>query len=389
MKKEIKEKINGQLAELFEISKYLYANPELGYEEKKASAALIKYLSENGFSVEHPIYGVDTAFKAVCDSGKPGANIGIFCEYDALPEVGHGCGHDLIATIGAGAAVGLKTALGETGGKVTVFGTPAEESSGVKGVFGEQGAYKDITVGMMVHPNGKTIESGISLALKAIEFEYFGKTAHAAAAPEKGVNALDSAIFLFNGINALRQHVDKDVLMHGVIQNGGVVPNLVPDYAVARFYFRAPKKAVLDDVVERVKKLAEGAAMMSGSTLKMHYFENPYDDMVTNKTLSRTFNANLRELGETDIEAANDGVGSLDMGNVSHFIPAIHPWVGIGDDKLVLHTKEFADRTVTDKGKELLLRGACALAFTGYDVLTSSELQEEIKKEFESMKLNG
>jgi amidohydrolase len=384
MKELIEKAIGEQLDELFDISKFLYENPELGYEEVKASTRLIAYLKKNGFIVDSPIYDVKTAYKAVYDSGKPGANIGIFCEYDALPEVGHGCGHDLIATMGVGAAVGLKSVIDFTGGKITVFGTPAEETSGVKGIFGEKGAYNDLTVGMMIHPNSKTVKSGPSLALKALEFNYYGRAAHAAAAPEKGINALDSVIFLFNGINALRQHVDKSVMMHGMIKDGGAAPNIVPDFASARFYFRAPKKSVLDDVVSRVRKLAEGAAMMTGATVDMNYFENPYDDMVTNEALSNVFNDNIIQLGETEIEEPVDGIGSLDMGNVSHFIPAIHPWLGIGDKELVLHTKEFAACTMTDKGRKLLFKGACALANTGYDVITSPEIQSNIKKEFEA-----
>ncbi|WP_243158141.1 M20 family metallopeptidase [Aminipila terrae] len=357
MKSRITERISDKLDELFNISKYLYENPELGEQEYQAARLLTDYLTKNGFTVEHPVYDIPTAFRASYASRKEGPNIALFCEYDALPEIGHGCGHNLISTMSIGAALGLKAILDETGGRITVFGTPAEETSGVKGILADQGAYQDVTVAMMAHPSPVSETSGTSLALQAIKFEYFGKTAHAAAMPEKGINALDSVILLYNGINALRQHVTSDVRMHGIISHGGVAPNIVPDYAETRFYFRAQEKKNLEKVIEKVKKCAEGAASMTGATVKISNFENSYDNLRTNTTLSEIFNANLMSLGEKEIRAASNGIGSIDMGNVSQVVPTIHPWIGIGDPELILHSKEFADYTITDNGKATIYKG--------------------------------
>jgi len=382
MNNKIINEITNRMDELTDISRYLYENPELGDEEFKAVKLLTDFFKKHGFEVEQSIYGLGTTFRAVYDSRKEGANIALFCEYDALPKIGHGCGHNLISSMSAGAALGLAAVLDETGGKVTVFGTQAEETSGVKGVLAEKGAYDGVTVAMMAHPAAVSEESGASLALNAIKFEYFGKPAHAAAIPEKGINALDGVILLYNGINALRQHVTSDVRIHGIISSGGAAPNIVPDYAAADFYVRSKEKANLETVVAKVKECAEGAARMTGASVKISNFENSYDNLRTNKTLSDLFTANLRELGETDVRPASDGIGSIDIGNVSHVVPAIHPWIGVGDPSLIIHSKEFAEHTMTDQGRATLYRGACALAQTAYDVIVSKENQEKIRQEF-------
>lgn len=382
MKNTIINEITNRMEELSGISKYLYENPELGDEEFQAVKLLTEYFSKNGFAVENSIYGLSTTFRAVYDSRKEGANIAFFCEYDALPQIGHGCGHNLISAMSAGAALGLKAVLDEIGGKVTVFGTQAEETSGVKGILADKGAFEGVTVAMMAHPNAVSEESGTSLALNALKFEYFGKAAHAAAIPEKGINALDGVILLYNGINALRQHVTGDVRIHGIISQGGAAPNIVPDYAEAKFYVRSKDKENLETVVAKVKECAEGAARMTGATVRISNFENSYDNLRTNTALSKLFSVNLLELGETEVRPAGDGIGSIDMGNVSHAVPAIHPWIGVGDISLIIHSKEFAEHTVTGKGRSTIYKGACALALTGYDVITSKENQEKIKEEF-------
>ena len=285
----------GQLIKerLAEISDYIYNNPELGNEEYKAVEALTTFLKEHNFQVECPIADMDTAFKATFDSGKPGMTIGYLCEYDALPKIGHGCGHNMIGVMSSGAAVALSKVLDEIGGKIIVCGTPAEETNGGKVILAEAGVFDELDAAMIVHPDGETRASGSSSALYPIRFIYKGKTAHAASCPEKGINALNSVIQLFNGIDALRQHVTPDVKMHGIITKGGVAANIVPDEAVADFYFRASTKERVTEVIEKVKKIAEGAALMTGATLEMERYELPYDDLNTNETLSEIFNSNL------------------------------------------------------------------------------------------------
>ncbi|HBS60156.1 MAG TPA: amidohydrolase, partial [Firmicutes bacterium] len=208
------------------------------------------------------------------------------CEYDALPDIGHGCGHNMIGVMGAGAGVGLSTVLTRAGGKITVLGTPAEETSGAKVAMTEQGIFTGIDVAMMLHPDGVSYASGSSLAMEAVQFAFRGKASHAAAAPEKGINALQGVIQTFNGIGALREHLASDVRIHGIITQGGAAPNIVPDYAAARFYVRAGRRRELAEVMEKVKNCARGAALMTGATLEISAYEHAYADMNTNKALA-------------------------------------------------------------------------------------------------------
>lgn len=355
---------------LCEISEYIYHNPELGNQEFKSSEKLISFLEEHNFIVEREFLGLKTAFRAVYDSNKPGLTVGYLCEYDALPEIGHGCGHNMIGTMSAGAGVILSKILDQVGGRVIVYGTPAEETDGAKVIFAEQGVFEELDAAMMLHPSDKTCASGTSTAIYPLQFRYKGKTAHAASCPQDGINALNSVIQLFNGIDALRQHVTPDVRMHGIITNGGVAANIVPDEAVAQFYFRAAKKETVMELVEKVKNIAQGAALMTGATLEMERFELPYDDLRTHENLSEAFNENLRTLGIEDIEE-NEDFGSSDIGNVSHIVPTIHPNIGISNCRVIGHSREMADATISELGHERLLIGTLALAYTGYDVLTN------------------
>ena len=373
----MKERIynEGQLIKerLAEISDYIYRNPELGNEEYKAVEALTTFLKEHGFEIECPYSGMNTAFKATFDSGKEGMTVGYLCEYDALPKIGHGCGHNMIGVMSAGAGVVLSKVLSEIGGKIIVYGTPAEETNGGKVILTEAGAFDELDAAMIVHPDGETRASGSSSALYPIRFIYKGKTAHAASCPEKGINALNSVIQLFNGIDALRQHVTPDVRMHGIITKGGVAANIVPDEAIADFYFRASTKERVTEVVEKVKRIAEGAALMTGATLEMERYELPYDDLKTNETLSEIFNSNLRELGITDIKEAKVTGGSSDIGNVSHVAPTIHPYIGVTDCPMVGHSVEMANSTITSKAHDRLLIAALAMAYTGHDIIVRNE----------------
>ncbi len=356
--------------ELCEISDFIYHNPELGNEEYKAVEKLTSFLQEHDFEIETEFLGIKTAFRATYDSKKEGPTIGYLCEYDALPEIGHGCGHNMIGAMSAGAGVILSKVLDDIGGKIIVYGTPAEETNGAKVVFAEQGVFDELDVAMMVHPSDKTIESGTSMALYPLQFTYTGKTAHAASCPQDGINALNSVIQLFNGIDALRQHVTPDVRIHGIITNGGVAANIVPDKAIAQFYFRASTKEILDDVLVKVKNIAKGAALMTGSKLEITRYELPNDNLKTNKSLSEAFSKNLRALGIKDIYEAKD-TGSSDIGNVSHKTPTIHPYIGISNCSVTGHSVNMADATITPFAHERLLIGTLALAYTGYDVLVN------------------
>lgn len=382
MKNEIICEIEKIKEELWDINNYIYNNPELGDEEFKAVEKLTSFLEKHSFNIEIGIANRATSFKAEFDSGIEGPTIAYMCEYDALPGIGHGCGHNMIGTMGAGAGVALSKVINQIGGKVVVFGTCAEETNGAKVDMAEQGVFNNVDVAMMAHPNNITCESGTSLAMEAIEFDFFGQTSHAAASPERGINALDAVILTFNGINALRQHVTSDVRIHGIISEGGVAANIVPDKAVAKFYVRAQKKKYLKEVVEKVKNIARGASLMTGAKLEISNYESSFDDMNTNKNLSKIFNKNLEALG-VEVKEAEKVSGSLDMGNVSYVTPSIHPMIGIGNTKLVGHTIEMAQATISNEAYEAMIKAVAALACTGYDVISDKNLLAEIKKEFE------
>ena len=277
---------------LWEMSDYIHDHPELGNQEFEAVNTLTSFLKEHNFSVEVGVAGLETAFTAVYDSKKPGLSVAYLCEYDALPDLGHGCGHNMIGVMSAGAGVLLSKIIDEVGGKVYVFGTPAEETNGAKVTMAEAGLFNEMDAVMMVHPDGYTTESGTSLAMEALQFDYTGRPSHAAASPENGINALNAVIQLFNGIDALRQHVKSDVRMHGIITNGGVAANIVPEHATAQFYIRAATKEYLAVVKEKVLNIAQGAALITGTTVEISNYELSYDDLKTNQVLSNAFNEN-------------------------------------------------------------------------------------------------
>ncbi|RKQ30880.1 M20 family metallopeptidase [Oceanobacillus halophilus] len=383
MKGQLEKEIKNIQEKLWKINNQLYENPELGDQEFESMKRLTGFLKEHGFQVETGTVHRPTAFKAVYKSDKSGPTIAYLAEYDALPGVGHGCGHNLIGTMSVGAGIALSKVVQEVGGTVVVLGTPAEETNGAKVPMSAEDIFDDIDVAMILHPSDQSYESGDSLAMDAIQFAYKGKTAHAAASPEQGINALDSVIQLFNGINALRQHVTSDVRIHGVISEGGHAANVVPDYAVAQFYVRAKDRQYLNEVVGKVESIAKGAAAMTGATLEISNYELSYDNMITNQTLSNAFTKNLKETSRHPIIPAKKDNGSIDMGNVSHVVPAIHPYIGLNQPGLIHHTKEFADKTVSQDGLETLTSGALALAHTGLDIISDQSLLKMIKEEFE------
>lgn len=384
MKKQLVKSLEGIEADLYEMSEHLYHHPEIGDEEYESMKLLVTFLESHHFEVETGIVNRPTAFRAEYKSGKPGPTIAYLAEYDALPGIGHGCGHNLIGTMSVGAGVALSKLVDKTGGNIVVLGTPAEETNGAKVPMSAEGVFDGIDVAMILHPGNESSESGKSLAMDALRFHYKGKSSHAAASPEKGINALDSVLQLFSGINALREHVSSDVRIHGIITEGGLAANIVPDNAVADFYIRAAERNNLNEVVEKVKNIAHGAALMTGATLEISNYELSYDNMVTNQKLSEAFTKNLKKISDYPIQPRKLDSGSIDMGNVSQVVPAIHPYISLNNPDLVFHTTEFADQTITADGKQTLFDGALSLASTGYDVLTDEELLTAIKEEFKS-----
>ncbi|MFC4779392.1 M20 family metallopeptidase [Paenibacillus sp. GCM10023252] len=387
-KKTLSSLIDNHAESFKQLSRTIGANPELGHQEFKASALLIKELERHGFTVERQPLGLTTAFIGSYTSSKPGPTVAFLCEYDALPDLGHACGHHMICIMSLAAAVGLKGVLDELGGTIRVYGTPAEETKGAKVPMSAAGLFDDCDFALMAHPYYTFERSGNSLALDAIQFEFFGQAAHAAASPYEGVNALDAVLQLFSSVNALRQQTRSSARLHGIIDHGGSAPNIIPDYASAKFYVRSHSRAYTDELTAKVIRCAEGAALGTGCTLQMNNYEYSYDELHTNRTLSDQFTANLMEAGVSPEEiGSGQDHGSLDLGNVSARCPAIHPYVKVVEERLLLHTEGFRDAAMTEQALDRMIFSAKVLAGTAYDVFHSPQLLAAIREEFEASRL--
>ncbi|MFD0051888.1 M20 family metallopeptidase [Actinomycetes bacterium NPDC127524] len=369
-----------------EASHCIHENPEIGNQEYLASDTLTNILAEAGFEVTRNVAGHETGFIARKSSGKPGPSIAFLAEYDALPGLGHACGHNIIGTTSIAAGIALSKVVEETGGEAVVFGTPAEEggpNGSAKGSFVKHGLLEGIDAALMIHPSGKTGLTSPSLAVDPLDFLFYGKAAHAAGSPEEGINALDAVIGLFNGINALRQQLPSDVRIHGIITHGGDAPNIIPDFASARFFIRASTWKRAEEVSAKVRNVAQGAALAAGATVKIERFQNEVHDIVINSSLDEVLREELENLGET-VDKRSGGFGSTDAGNVSHVVPTAHPYIKIGHDELIAHTNEFREAAGSSQGEHALITGAKALALTGYRLLTDKELLQKVQTEFRS-----
>lgn len=371
--------------ELLELNYYIYNHPELGYEEYKSSTAHVELLKKHGFQVEYGYMGIKTGFRAEYTNGE-GPTIAYLSEYDALPEVGHGCGHNIMGTLSTGAAIHLKEHLGDTKGRVVVIGTPAEETDGAKVSYAANGAFDDIDVALISHPFYKNVKSGISFALKALRFTFTGKAAHAAAAPHTGINALDACISTFVNIGLLRQQILPTSRIHGIIKNGGTAANTIPDFSCAEFYVRATSKSYLEELAGKVCACAQAGAAAAGARLKITEYETGNDNLLTNHTLQDCLCRNLAKMGISDIEEAGEANGSTDVGNVSHVCPTIHPSFNImaPGEEYSTHTIEFREATLREPAKEALAKNVCALAMTGKEIMDDAHLLNKIKAEFKT-----
>jgi len=380
LKLKAKDGVELQRQQLIQLSLNIHDNPELGFKEEKASAWLAGYLEDNEFHVERGIAGVATAFRATYGQGSP--RIALLAEYDALPKIGHGCGHNIIAASAVGAAVGSKPIIDRLGGNIVVLGTPGEEVFGGKIDMVQAGVFKEIDVAMIVHPGVRNVVTMQALACTGVEAEFFGQPAHASAEPHKGVNALEAMILAFTSINSLRQHIKEEARIHGIITDGGEAPNIVPAHSAAEFYVRAPDNEYLDELKSKVSNCLLGASTASGARLEYHWDDIAFDSMKNNETLAELFKQNLESLGR-HVEAFNPefGLGSTDMGNVSQVAPSIHPTIAIASPEVLGHTPEFAAAAASGAGHEGLIDAAKALAMTVADILQPGML-DKIRQEF-------
>ena len=373
--------------EIEALSDAIYANPELGSREYESSKLHVALLEKYGFTVEKPYMGFATGYRAEYRSAKPGPHICFMAEYDALPGVGHGCGHNMLGATSVAAGIILSRLIEKTGGWAVVLGTPAEETNGAKVEYAKRGVFRELDAAIVCHPTSMDYyKSGASLAMETIEFEFFGKAAHAASEPEMGVNALDAVIQTFNNVNALRQQTKPDARIHGIITEGGEACNVIPEHCVCRFYVRAAKKAYLKHLYEQVANCGKAAALATGCQLQMRPFELGYDDLATNERLNQLFADSLGEMGVEEIADPGEASGSVDAGNVSYVCPTIHPYFPITKKNVAGHTREFADCTQTEYAKDRMMEAAGAMALTGYHIITEPKTLAEIRREFQALK---
>ncbi len=375
--------VDAQRRALTELSLRIHGTPELRFEEHRAAAWLTDFLEGAGLTVERGAYGLPTAFAARIGSGRP--HVAVLCEYDALPGIGHACGHNIIAAAGAGAGAALATVMRDVGGSLVVLGTPAEEGGGGKILMGRAGAFDGIDAAMMLHPAGMDLAAMHVLAISAVEAEYRGRASHASASPHRGINALDGLISAYNAIAQLRQHIRATERIHGIITDGGQAANIVPERAAGTFYIRAATEHRLAQLKERVMACFQAGALSSGAQLAVRRVGEDYTDMLTNRPLADAYAANLLRLGRklTSLDAIPASVaGSTDMGNVSKLVPAIHPMIAVSPPAVPLHSAEFARWAGSEDGHQAVIDGAKALAMTALDVLCAPAFLASVHEAF-------
>lgn len=383
LKKGVVSEVDRRRDELIALSLKLHANPEVAFQEEKAAGWLASYLESEGFAVERGICDIPTAFRAVHGEGEP--KVAFLAEYDALPSVGHGCGHNIIGTASTAAGIAARAVVAETGGTVLVIGTPAEEAAGGKVYMADRGAFEGLTCAMLAHPGNRDVAVSFALACLELDVEFHGKAAHAAARPEAGLNALDAMVSAFVNVGLLRQQIRDSARIHGIITDGGQAVNVIPHHTAASLLIRSEDDAYMDDVLKgRVLACFQAAADASGCRLEHRWGEESrYKSMRTNHALADAYRANIEALGRTVVEPeTRRSMGSTDMGNVSAIVPAIHPSIAVAPPEVPIHTVEFREMAASETGHAALLDSAKALAMTAVDVLADGDLRKRMRQEF-------
>jgi amidohydrolase len=373
LKDRVRDEVDRRAEALVDASHQIHARPELAFEEVFAHDLLCSLVESNGIDVERSAYGVATSF--VATSGATGGPvIAVMSEYDALPEIGHACGHNVIGTAGVGAFLAAAEVARELGAEVRLYGTPAEEGGGGKIVMAQRGAFDDVDVAMMVHPAGMDLVRMDCIAVQQLWARYHGRAAHAAAAPWKGLNALDAAVLGYQNVAALRQHIEPTERVHGIFTAGGDRPNVVPAFAETYWYVRSPTMARLEQLKPRVLAAVEAGASATGCRCQHEWVPNPYSDMIDNPVVLGAYVTNAAALGRDVRDPSTVGgvVGSTDMGNVSYLVPSIHPMIKVAPDDVAIHTADFARHAASEAADLAVLDGAKAMAMTIVDMLTTS-----------------
>ncbi len=366
---------------LIEVSHSIHSYAEMAFEEFKSCSLLANLLEESGFRVDTGIAGMDTSFKAVFGKNKDRPTIALLAEYDALPN-GHSCGHNIIGAAAVGAGIGVSRVISQTGGKVVVFGCPAEEGGGGKVLLVNKGFFEDVDAALMIHPiGGSNMIGGPNLAVSTFTVKYHGRSAHAASDPDKGINALDAVMLAFQCINALRQHVTPDVRLHGCITRGGDAPNVIPDYSEAKYMVRAAARRNKDQVAERVLKCFEAGALATGCSMEIEPGTS-YANRVVNMAIAQVLKDNLSKLGLNVPDEPQFVSGSTDFGDVSQVVPSVCLYLSIADNNVPSHSNEMREAAVSPQGDKAVLDGAKVMAMTAIDLLCNRSLLQEAKREF-------
>lgn len=382
LKRRIDGKIAGYAAGLGQLAATIFKHPELGFEEHKACALQVDLLKKWGFEVRSPFAGLDTAYLALWGRGRP-----TFCfmaEYDALPDIGHACGHNLICTAAIGAGSALRDLLEreKLPGRVAIMGTPAEESKGGKLVMIRHGALRGIDAVLEAHPSYRTTPDNGCTAIRRVDVRYAGKAAHAAGSPELGRNALDAVMLLFQGVNAWRQHLVESSRVHGVVSDGGVVPNIIPESAAACFFLRSLDDGDLAEMLVRFRAIARGAALMTGTRLHLRENSTGYKARIPNAPLNEAYVEAAGVAGLKPVIPEKSGRGSSDFGDVSHEVPGAHVYFGIGRQKIASHSVAFREASGSAYGRRQMLAAANALAAVGYRYFTEEDFRRRVAEDF-------
>nr|XP_019940775.1 PREDICTED: peptidase M20 domain-containing protein 2 [Paralichthys olivaceus] len=399
MKDTLQLHIDTLSEQLHGLSRDIWIRPELGGEETFAHDRLLRFFSQEdrGWTVQSR-YKLPTAFRATWGpagggSGcEPVLNVGFLCEYDALPGIGHACGHNLIAEVGAAAAAGLRAAVEKHSQqlpvpvKVTVLGTPAEENTGGKIDLMEAGAFDDLDLVFMAHPTQQDVSFLPGVALEVVSVKYHGKPSHAGAYPWEGVNALDAAVLAYNNISVLRQQMKPEWRLHGIITHGGEKPNIIPAYTELEFYLRTPLVKDLRDLKGKAEACFRAAAVATGCQVEIIYPSHAYSNILPNATLSSLYEKNGKALEIQFAEQPENFSGSTDFGNVSFILPGIHPFFYIGTDAFN-HTKEYTEAAGAETAQLFTLRTAKTLAMTAVDVVCCPDLLRKVREDFGLAKL--
>jgi amidohydrolase len=381
LKTRVQQEVDKLMPDLLAVSRFLHANPEIAYEERQAAELFTGILDEQGFTVERGVAGVATAFTGL--RGAAGPRIAFMAEYDALPGMGHACGHNLIGASSLGAALALTAMLDTVPLQILLVGCPAEEKGGGKIQLVEAGVFAGSDAAMLVHPSNRTEPVKLALGMRELTSEYFGKASHAAAQPDLGVNALDAVVLAYVNIAALRQQLRPDARIHGIITDGGQAPNIIPDHAAARFYVRALDLPYMDELVRRVAACCEAAAQATGCRCSITPAGRDYHPHKAVYRLAELFQRNLEALGEpVDQGPVDQEVGSSDVGNVSQVVPTIQPMIQISPRHVTNHMVEFAEAAVSERGHRAMGVAAKAMAMTALDLALDPAALPAVRAEF-------